>query len=135
MASRFDYAPLASKVVTLLEKFGTKGCRILRAGAGSADEDKPWKPVGWTADQVIATNITIVSDNVSFRRGKWNARQALTESGQGKAYAAANVDGIEPGDWLDVPNGKGGWESFGITRAEQVAPGGTNVLWELTLRS
>lgn len=135
MADRFDYAPLAAKVVTLLEKFGTKGCRVTRAGAGSADAAKPWKPVGVTNDQVVASDVTVVSDNVSFRRGKWNAPQALTEGGRGKAYAAASVEGIEPGDWLDVPDGRGGWESFGITRAEQVAPGGTNVLWELTLRS
>ena len=137
MASRFDYGPLRAKVIELLDKYGTLNCQLKRPGAGTPDPTKPWKPVSATPDILLDNKVTIVPDNVSFRRGKWNAPQALTEGGRGKAYASAAITDLEPGDWLEVPKNAAltEWEIFVITRAEQVAPGGDTVLWELTLRS
>lgn len=135
MASRFDYSRLEAKAADLLDRFGARDCRIVRAGAGPADPAKPWKASAPAADVVVASGVTVVGDNIGYRRGKRDAPQALTESSAGKAYARGSLPQILPGDWLEVPDGAGGYERHGMARAEPIKPGETCVLWELTLRS
>lgn len=133
--AQFDYARLELKASALLDRFGVKECRIMRAGAGPADPARPWKASAPTSDAVVASELTAVGDNLGYRRGKRGAAQALTESSAGKAFVRGAIAGIKAGDWLEVPDGTGGHDRHGITRAEPIKPGDTCVLWELSLRS
>lgn len=135
MADQFDYSALEVKAAAILDKYGVRGCRVVRAGAGEPDPATPWKPTGDTSDVVVIDSATAVGDNIGFRRGKRGADQALTESAAGKAYLRGALATILPGDWLEVPIGGGEYERFYVSRAEPIKPGSTNVLWDLSLRS
>lgn len=135
MAGQYDYAALEVKAAAILDKYGVRGCRVVRAGVGTADAAMPWKPDGATPDEVIVADATAVGDNIGYRRGKRDADQALTESAAGKAYLRGNLATILPGDWLEVPIGGGEYERFYVNRAEPIKPGTTTVLWDLGLRS
>lgn len=135
MADQYDYSALEVKTAAILDRYGVRGCRVVRAGAGEPDEDAPWKPAGETPDEVIVSDATAVGDNIGFRRGKRDADQALTESAAGKAYLRGALATILPGDWLEVPIGGGEYERFYVSRAEPIKPGSVNVLWDLSLRS
>lgn len=131
----YDYAALEVRAAALLDRFGATGCRVVRPGAGAADPVAPWKPTGSTPDVVVAMDLTAVGDNIGYRRGKRDAPQALTGSAAGKAYLRGTVPEILPGDWLEVPNSPTTYERMFISRAEPITPGGTTLLWELTLRA
>lgn len=135
MADQYDYSALEAKAAAILDRFGVRGCRIVRAGAGEPDAAQPWKPAGATPDVVVIDEATAVGDNIGFRRGKRDADQALTESAAGKAYLRGALATILPGDWLEVPIGAGEYERYYVSRAEPIKPGATNVLWDLSLRS
>lgn len=135
MAS-FNYDPLKALATKLLDKYGAKGCRLVRPTSGVADADKPWRPANVsTPDTLLAENVVVVRGDYKRMRGQVsNAPFALTIADTNKAFCSADITSIEPGDYLEIPQGAG-YERFSISAADKIIPGATLVLWDLTLGS
>ncbi len=122
----YDYSRLQVIAERLITKFGTSGCRIMRP-ASTGDALTPWKAEP-APDEEVATDVVAVGDKTTLGQD-----EGTTLAAGGKAYIRA-AETPQPNDRLEVPDGStDGWARYSIKSADAINPGGTRLLWVLTL--
>lgn len=135
----FDYSALAKTAASLMERFGTHGCRVLRPSSVDVDVDKPWRGQETAPDTVVLADATILPAMVSRTHvgGPSSQRMpnslALTLEEAGAAFMCAGGDKVLAGDYVEFPLASGGVDRIVVTSVSPVKPGGAEIIWQLYL--
>lgn len=130
----FDYSNLAATATALLTKFGTPGCRVIRAASSGLDPNAPWKGADG-ADQVVIASCVILQGGMS--RLKVGAPHSYRGTGQVPqdydegTYFMTGADGasVVKGDLVEFPAG----DRLAVKEITPLRPGGVNLMWQLEL--